>query len=129
MRFRRFALGLGAIQYLSGGAAFAVEAPLNALQQVPAYLAHCWVSPSMKPGTPDARITVLMSFKRNGELLGKPRVTFQSEGPEDDQLAVREAAALALMRCTPLPITDALGGAIAGRTFRMTFEIQHGQRT
>jgi hypothetical protein len=42
------------------------------------------------------RITVLMSFKRNGELLGQPRITFQSRdgryGPVQPAPAISAAA-------------------------------------
>src|SRR5262249_18118433 len=69
---------------------------------------------------PGMEITVQMSFRRDGELLGHPRITFESAGAsDDDRLAYRIAVAKMLKRCTPLPFTDALGNAIAGRPFTM----------
>jgi hypothetical protein len=66
------------------------------------------------------QITVLMSFRRNGELFGQPRITFESGGAsEDERLAYRIAVAQMLQRCAPLPFTEALGNAMAGRPFRM----------
>jgi hypothetical protein len=106
--------------------ATAGQPPVNTLREVPSLITKCWVPPPLK-GSSDIQITVLLSFKRSGELLGKPKVTFQSLASEEDQLELRKAAALAIAKCTPLPITDALGGAIAGRTFRMTFEVKKGQ--
>jgi hypothetical protein len=111
----------------NSASAHAVQPQIDTLRALPTYLSGCWVPPPLKPGHLDSKITVLMSFKRSGDLLGKPRVTFQSPGPTEDELATREATALALIRCTPLPITDALGGAIAGRPFRMTFDIKTGR--
>jgi hypothetical protein len=68
------------------------------------------------------QITVQMTFKRNGELFGKPRITFESPGAsEDERLAYRVAVAQMLKRCTPLPFTDGLGNAVAGRPFTMRF--------
>jgi hypothetical protein len=61
-----------------------------------------------------------MSFRRNGELFGKPKVTFESSGASDDErLAYRIAVAAMLKRCASLPFTDALGNAVAGRPFTM----------
>ena len=68
------------------------------------------------------QITVQMSFKRNGDLFGQPRITFESAGASDDErLAYRIAVAQMLKRCSPLPFTDALGNAVAGRPFNMRF--------
>ena len=68
------------------------------------------------------QITVQLSFKRNGEILGKPKITFESAGATDgDRLAYRIAIATTLKRCTPLSFTDALGNAVAGRPFTMRF--------
>ena len=68
------------------------------------------------------QITVQMSFRRNGELFGKPRITFESVGATDDErLAYRTAVAEMLKRCSRLPFTDGLGNAVAGRPFTMQF--------
>jgi hypothetical protein len=57
-----------------------------------------------------------LAFKRNGELLAEPRFTYVTrDAPADVKAAYRDAAIDMLKRCTPLPITDGLGGAIAGR--------------
>ena len=87
-----------------------------------AALRACWVPPPLDQSRPGMQITVQMSFKRNGELFGKPRITFESPGAtDDDRLAYRLAVAEMLKRCAPLPFTDALGNAIAGRPFTMRF--------
>jgi hypothetical protein len=68
------------------------------------------------------QITVQMSFRRTGELFGRPRITFESGGAsEDERLAYRIAVAQMLQRCAPLPFTDALGNAMAGRPFTIRF--------
>jgi hypothetical protein len=67
-------------------------------------------------------VTVLVSFTRDGAILGHPRVTYETEGVSDnDRLAYRIAAMEALQRCTPLPFTEGLGGAVAGRPFAIRF--------
>ena len=68
------------------------------------------------------QITAMLSFKRNGELLGKPRITYETPGASDDErMSYRVAMAQALRRCTPLRFTDALGGALAGRPLTIRF--------
>ena len=96
------------------------QAPLNTLKDIGAALQGCWVPPPMDQSRPGMQITVLMSFRRNGELFGQPRITFESAGASDDErLAYRIAVAQMLQRCAPLPFTEALGNAMAGRPFRM----------
>jgi hypothetical protein len=96
------------------------QAPLNTLKDIGAALQACWVPPPMDQSRPGMQITVLMSFRRNGELFGQPRITFESVGASDDErLAYRIAVAQMLQRCAPLPFTEAFGNAMAGRPFRM----------
>ena len=67
-------------------------------------------------------ITVLMSFKRNGELLGQPRIVFQSrEASETERSSYRIAVAQTLKQCASLPFTEALGNTLAGQPLTMTF--------
>jgi hypothetical protein len=96
--------------------------PLNTMKDMGAALQACWVPPPIDQSRPGMQITVQMSFKRNGELLGQPRITFESAGASDDErLAYRLTVAEMLKRCSPLPFTDALGNAVAGRPFTMRF--------
>jgi hypothetical protein len=98
------------------------QVPLNTLKDLGAALQACWVPPPINQSRPGMQITVMMSFKRNGELFGHPKVTFESVGASDDErLAYRLAVAKMLKVCTPLPFTDALGNAVAGRPFTMRF--------
>jgi hypothetical protein len=61
-------------------------------------------------------------FYPTGEILGRPRVTYESEQADDnDRLLYRIAAMEALQRCTPMPFTEAMAGAAAGRPFAVRF--------
>lgn len=83
----------------------------------------CWRSPQLPAGDPGMQITVMMSFRRDGTLLGKPRITFESPGASDqDRLAYRITVMQTLQRCAPLKITDGLGGAVAGRPLTLRFD-------
>lgn len=111
------AIGLGVYP------ASAQDAPIDNLNGLFSALKQCWRPPRLPAGDPGMQITVLVSFKRNGEILGKPRITFESpEAGRDDSLAYRVAVMEALQRCTPLPFTPSMGGAVAGRPFTLRFD-------
>ena len=95
--------------------------PLDTIKDVIERLHRCWVPPPRSQARP-VDITVIVSFNREGAILGRPRVTYETEGAsDDDRLAYRIAAMEALQRCTPLPFSQGLGGAVAGRPFAVRF--------
>jgi hypothetical protein len=123
LRVAGWALAFSAL--VSGAVAQTLRPPVNTLSEVMAALRACWVPPPLDQSRVGMQITVQMSFRRNGELLGQPRITFESPGASDDQrLAYRTAVAKMLKRCAPLPFTDALGNALAGRPFTIRFTDQ-----
>jgi hypothetical protein len=88
---------------------------IDSLKEIFATLYSCWKPPPLSQAGP-GEITVMMSFNREGAILGRPRITFEAEGMSDnDRLAYRLSVMDALQRCTPLPFTETLGGAVAGR--------------
>lgn len=107
----------------AAGPAAGQETQIGNLQELYATLKQCWRPPALPAGDPGRQITVLVSFKRNGEILGKPRITFESTTAGwDAGLAYRVAVMETLQRCTPLPFTAAMGGAVAGRPFTLRFD-------
>ena len=67
-------------------------------------------------------LTIAFTFNRKGEVFGKPRITHSKlAGGAPLQKEFVAAALKAIGACTPLPFTDALGGAVAGRPFTMRF--------
>ena len=104
----------------TNAAAQAPQGQINTLNELGAALRACWIPPSLARSRAGMQVTVQMSFRRNGELFGKPKITFESSGASDDErLAYRIAVADMLKRCASLPFTDALGNAVAGRPFTM----------
>ena len=98
------------------------QAPIGTLTDLEAALLACWVPPPMEQSRLGMQITVLMSFKRNGELFEQPRIVFQSrEASKAERSSYRIAVAQMLKRCASLPFTEALGNAIAGQPLTMTF--------
>jgi hypothetical protein len=105
------------------------QAPINSLTELDAALLACWVPPPMEQSRVGMQITVLMSFKRNGELFGQPRIVFQSrEASETQRSSYRMAVAQMLKRCASLPFTEALGSNVAGQPFTLTFVDDREQR-
>jgi hypothetical protein len=95
---------------------------LNTIAEVFAAIDACWIPPSLDPARPGMQITVMLSFKRSGELLGKPRITYVTpQATNDQRMSYRAAVAQAVERCMPLHFTDALGNALAGRPMTVRF--------
>ena len=121
-RRRQFVWFAAALVWLvSAVVAVAQPQQLDTIKDVFAKLNSCWQPPlASRAGPMD--ITVIVSFNREGAILGQPRITYESAGAGDnDRIAYRIAVMETLQRCTPLPFTEGLGGAIAGRPLAVTF--------
>jgi hypothetical protein len=94
---------------------------VNTIREVYARFSSCWKPPPISRANP-IDITVIVSFNRAGEILGHPRITYESEQAGDnDRLQYRVAVMEALQRCTPMPFTESMAGAVAGRPFAIRF--------
>ena len=94
---------------------------LDSIKDVVVRLHSCWKPPPLSQANP-IDITVIVSFNREGAILGHPRITYESEDASDnDRLKYRIAIMETLQRCAPLPFTEGLGGAVAGRPFAIPF--------
>lgn len=91
----------------------AAAAPANTLRELWAELGACALASGVAP---NSELTVQFMLNRRGDLIGKPRIT-HSKLPDDPDARRRivESVARAFDLCLPVPVTDALGGAIAGR--------------
>jgi hypothetical protein len=91
---------------------------LNTLHDIGLALGACWAAhlPPIAEARPGMRVTVMLTFTRSGEVLGEPRFTYITpEAPADTKARYQRAAVDAINSCTPLPFSDGLGNAIAGR--------------
>ena len=94
---------------------------LDTIKDIFVRLHSCWKPPPLSEANP-IDITVIVSFNRSGVILGHPKITYESEQASDnDRLKYRIAVMETLQRCTPLPFTEGLGGAVAGRPFAVPF--------
>jgi hypothetical protein len=100
---------------------------LDTLKDIFVRLHSCFKPPPLSKANP-IDITVIVSFNRTGAIIGHPKITFESEKATDnDRLQYRIAVMDTLQRCTPLPFTEALGGAVAGRIFAIPFRTRKQQ--
>ncbi len=124
MARRRHQLILLAAALLSGPLSSAGQtqpAQVNTIKDVVAKLLTCWKPPPPSRANP-IDITVLVSFNRAGDILGHPKITYESEqATENDRVEYRIAVMEALQRCTPMPFTEAMAGAVADRPFAVQF--------
>lgn len=112
---------VAAVLVLGVSSAAAEDAQVNTIQDIFRHLRTCWRPPSPAKARP-LDITVVVSFNRAGNILGHPRITYESaEASDNDRLQYRIAVMEALQRCTPMPFTDAMAGAAAGRPFAIQF--------
>ena len=86
-------------------------------------LRTCWrPPPPSSRANPEIDITVIVSFDRAGNIFGHPKITYESNNATDnDRLSYRIAVMETLQRCTPMPFTQGMGGAVAGRPFAVPF--------
>jgi hypothetical protein len=94
---------------------------VNTIREAYARFSSCWKPPPTSRANP-IDITVIVSFNRAGEILGRPRIAYESEQAGDNErLQYRLAVMEALQRCTPMPFTESMAGAVAGRPFAIQF--------
>jgi hypothetical protein len=105
------------------------ERPVSTIRDVFTVLKTCWMPPSQNVARIGMQITVRFSVTRTGEILGKPKITFETKKATDaERIAYRIAVMSMLQRCTPIPITDALGNAIAGHPLSIRLIDERQQR-
>jgi hypothetical protein len=106
---------------LSSARAQAEPGQVNNIREAFERFRTCWKPPPPSQANP-IDITVIVSFNRAGEILGRPRITYESEQATDnDRMLYRIAVMEALQRCTPMPFTEGMAGAVAGRPFAVQF--------
>jgi len=67
-------------------------------------------------------MSVRFSFKKSGEMIGPPRMTFATSGaPADVRQTYLKAINASLDACIPMKFTDGLGGALAGRPIAIRY--------
>jgi hypothetical protein len=87
-----------------------------------AALRSCWTPPPADSAKEGMQMTVRFSFKRSGELIGPPRMTFATVGtPAEVRQTYLKAINDSIGSCVPLKFTGNLGGALAGRPIAIRY--------
>jgi hypothetical protein len=87
-----------------------------------AALRSCWSPPPADNARQGMQMTVRFSFKRSGDIIASPRVTYATAGvPADVRDTYLKAINASLNACVPLKFTDGLGGALAGRPIAIRY--------
>jgi len=104
---------------------------LNTLRDVGIALEICWRAnePPLAQARPGMNVTVMLAFTKTGALLGEPRFTYITpEATAETKALYQRAVVAAINACTPLPITEALGNALAGSPKIMPFIDRRNQK-
>jgi hypothetical protein len=95
---------------------------LDTIGDLFAELRSCWSPPAPDAAREGMQMSVRFSFKRSGEMIGPPRMTFATSGvPADVRQTYLKAINASLDACIPLKFTDGLGGALAGRPIAIRY--------
>lgn len=93
--------------------------PASTLRSMWTAIAACAGKAKIPIEAVGSEVTVLLTIRRDGSLLGRPRITYSRlVGGESSQRNYLASVLGALASCFPMQITDGLGGAIAGRPLR-----------
>ena len=95
---------------------------LDTIGDLFAALRSCWTPPPADGAREGMQMSVRFSFKRTGEIIAAPRLTFATSGvPADTRATYLKAINASLDACKPLKFTDGLGGALAGRPIAIRY--------
>ena len=95
---------------------------LDSIGDLFAELRSCWSPPPPDTAHQGMQMSVRFSFRRSGEIIGVPRMTYATAGvsPEIRQTYLK-AIDDSLNACVPLKFTGGLGGALAGRPIAIRY--------
>jgi hypothetical protein len=95
---------------------------LDTIGDLFAALRSCWSPPPADAARAGMQMSVRFSFKRSGEMIGPPRMTYAtSDVPADTRSTYLKAINASLDACLPLKFTGSLGGALAGRPIAIRY--------
>jgi hypothetical protein len=95
---------------------------LDTIGDLFAELRSCWSPPAADAAHEGMQMSVRFSFKRSGEMIGPPRMTYATAGVTAEvRDTYLEAINASLDGCLPLKLSGGLGGAIAGRPIAIRY--------
>jgi hypothetical protein len=95
---------------------------LDTLRDMFGALRACWVPPAQEDARAGMQMSVRFAFNVTGGIIATPRVTYSSpNASREARKTYHDTITAALVRCTPLPLSERLGGAVAGRPLAIRF--------
>ena len=95
---------------------------LDSIGDLFAALRSCWTPPPAETAREGMQMSVRFSFKRTGEIIATPRLTFSTSGiTAETRTTYLKAINASLAACAPLTFTEGLGGALAGRPIAIRY--------
>lgn len=95
---------------------------LDTIGDLFAELRSCWSPPPPDVAHQGMQMSVRFSFKKSGEMIGPPRLTFATKDvPADIRDTYLKAINASLDACIPLKFTAGLSGALAGRPIAIRY--------
>jgi len=98
------------------------DTPIESIHDLFDALRACWEPPAREQAQEGTQMSVRFSFRRTGEIIAAPFVTYATPGIKPDTRQVyRDAINGALARCKPLPFSKSFSAAIAGRPISIRY--------
>ena len=95
---------------------------LDSIGDLFAALRSCWSPPPAATAREGMQMSVRFSFRRSGEIIGAPQLTFATaDVPAETRATYLKAINASLNACVPLKFTGGLGGALAGRPIAIRY--------
>ena len=95
---------------------------LDTIGDLFAALRSCWSPPAADDARAGMQMSVRFSFRRSGEIIATPRLTYATAGASADTRATYlKAINASLDACLPLKFSGGLGGALAGRPIAIRY--------
>lgn len=95
---------------------------LDTIGDLFAALRACWTPPPADNAREGMQMSVRFSFKRSGEIIAKPQLTFATaDVPAETRTTYLNAINSSLNACMPLKFSSGLGGSIAGRPIAIRY--------
>ena len=95
---------------------------LDTISDLFAALRACWSPPPADDAREGMQMSVLFSFKRSGQIIAPPRLTYSTRDvPQQTRDLYRKAITASLDACVPLKFTAGLSGALAGRPIMIRY--------
>jgi hypothetical protein len=95
---------------------------LDTIGDLFAALRSCWSPPAADDAREGMQMSVRFSFKKSGDMIGAPRLTYATAGVSADTRATSlKAINASLDACLPLKFSSGLAGALAGRPLMIRY--------